>query len=121
MLFDRAKPSIAEEEDEYRWHVLTRLREAGVLDELSEDYAMWRLAHLVGAGSRERVHDELWNNPIGWQPVLKGHAFEEGGSLVSNCRPTGSPRSIGHSGYTPCCAHSRPPERLSIWACATGS
>jgi len=187
MLLDRAKPSIAEEEDEYRWHVLTRLREAGVLDELSEDYAVWRLAHLVGAGrrprckphlgkhmilrpssrnrrlslakkfvsfgpgstqadltasnmaplwiegshpchhvnmtrstsptwsithhslgrrrlspTRERVHDELWNNPIGWQLVLKGaysaHAFEEGGSLVPNCRPTGSPRSIGHSG-----------------------
>jgi hypothetical protein len=69
MLLDRAKPSIAEEEDEYRWHVLTRLREAGVLDELSEDYAVWQLAHLVGAGSRERVHDELWNNPIGWQPI----------------------------------------------------
>ena len=83
MLLDRAKPSIAEEEDEYRWHVLTRLREAGVLDELSEDYAVWRLAHLVGAGSRERVHDELWNNPIGWQPVIKG-AFNPASALVES-------------------------------------
>ena len=42
----RAKPSIAEEEEEYRWHVLTRLRDAGVLDELYEEYAVCRLAHL---------------------------------------------------------------------------
>ena len=30
VLLDRAKPSIAEEEEEYRWHVLTRLRDAGM-------------------------------------------------------------------------------------------
>ena len=42
----------AEEEEEYRWHVFTRLRDAGVLDELSEEDAVWRLAHLVGACAR---------------------------------------------------------------------
>ena len=83
VLLDRAKPSIAEEEEEYRWHVLTRLREAGVLDELSESHAVWRLAHLVGAGSRERVDEELWHNPIRSQPALRG-TFNPASALVES-------------------------------------
>ena len=83
VLLDRAKPSIAEEEEEYRWHVLTRLREAGVLDELSQSHAVWRLAHLVGAGSRERVDEELWHNPIRSQPALRG-TFNPASALVES-------------------------------------
>jgi hypothetical protein len=32
---------------------------------------------------RAGVHDELWNNPIGWQPVLKG-AFNPASALVES-------------------------------------
>ena len=60
-----------------------RGRRSGVLDELSEDRAVWRLAHLVGAGSRERVDEELWHNPIRWQPALRG-TFNPASALVES-------------------------------------
>ena len=44
---------------------------------------MWRLAHLVGAGSRERVVEELWHNPIRSQPALRG-TFNPASALVES-------------------------------------
>ena len=61
---------------------------------------MWRLAHLVGAGSRERVDEELWHNPIRWQPALRG-TFNPASALVESAPELPKRRASKRQRYDP--------------------